>query len=177
MKKNYLFARNLGRFSREDVLYIVSVGSSQREQVKFDLVQEYCKDCGIYFQPVSDRTDTVIRNLASSLFSGCLWPSLMVRKATVSITQLYDMIIDDSFIAFEMSHHPQRHFFHLMHHIDPHFLHHFPISKSNTLLPTQRRKNLKSSERESIGQAIIGFCLILLTFVVAGYICGTESWY
>lgn len=177
MKKNYLFARNLGKFSRDDVLYIVSVGSSQREQVKFDLVQEYCKDCGIYFQQVSDRTDTVIRNLASSLFSGCLWPSLMVRKATVSITQLYNMIIDDSFIAFEMSHHPQRHFFHLMHHIDPHFIHHFPISKSDTLLPTKRRKNLKSSERESIGQAIIGFCLILLTFVVAGYICGTESWY
>ena len=177
MKKNYLFARNLGKFSREDVLYIVSVGSSQREQVKFDLVQEYCKDCGIYFQPVSDRTDKVIKNLASSLFSGCLWPSLMVRKATVSITKLYNMINDDSFIAFEMSHHPQRHFFHLMHHIDPHFLHHLPISNSDTFLPTKRRKNLKSSERESIGQAIIGFCLILLTFVVAGYICGTESWY
>ena len=177
MKKNYLFARNLGKFSREDVLYIVSVGSSQREQVKLSLVQEYCKDCGIYFQPVSDRTDKVIANLASSLFSGCLWPSLMVFKATVSINQLYKMIVDDSFIAFEMTLHHQRHFFHLMRHIDPHFQHHFPVSQSNTLLPPKRRKNLKSTERESIGQAIIGFCLILLTFVVAGYICGTESWY
>lgn len=176
MKKRYVFARSLAKFDRDDVIYVVLVGSSQRDQIKLSLLQEYSKDAGCYLRPVSNESDKALDNLAKSLFSGCQWPRLMLRKTEVTISELYHLIIDDSFDRFERSLVYPRSFFHLLHFIDPHFSLHFNVLQSDTKLPAVRRKYLKSVKRESIQGAVINFGLILLTFIVAAYVCGHESY-
>ena len=177
MKSNYYFVLDLNKFSPQIVVYTVSVGSSHREQVKFALVREYCENCGMYFHPVSVTSDKAIDNLAERLFPGSLLPRLGLRRAKVTISQIYSMIIDDSFGAYENSLTESPSKLHVLNVLDPVF--HFQNSKpkSNTFLPSVQRKNLKSAERESIGQAIIGFWLILVIYVIASMICSTELYY
>ena len=72
-----------------------------RENAKLALVQEYVKDCGMYLKVVDDTSDKTISMLANSLFGGSSFSTLYLRRANVSISQLYDLIVDDSFVRFE----------------------------------------------------------------------------
>lgn len=101
MKRKYCFLRNHGQMKPNDFIYRVYVGSSDREQAKLSLVREYCKDCGLYFHLWSSQVDSALdkakaqyrdnRNVIASPF----------RTASVTISELYRMIIDDSFNSFE----------------------------------------------------------------------------
>lgn len=176
MKRRYVFARNLAKFDRDDVIYIVLVGSSQRDQIKLSLLQEYSKDAGCYLRPVSDETDKALDNLAKSLFSGCQWPRLMLRKTEMTISVLYRIVEDDSFESFESTLVQPQSLFHLLHFIDPHFSLNVNVLQSGTFLPSVPRKYLKTFKRESIQGAVVNFGLILITFIVAAIVCGHESY-
>ena len=69
----WYFFRELNRPSVESVVYYIKVGESSRQQTKFALVREFCRDCGLYFEPISRTSDDAIRNLENSLFSGSNW--------------------------------------------------------------------------------------------------------
>lgn len=174
MKSYFVFVRDLGRFKPDSVVYSVSVGESEREQIKLALIKEYCKNCGLYFRQRSDRTDKTIDNLAKSLFKGSAFPRLHIRSIQVSISQLYHLIIDDSFDSLEKRYSAPKGLFRLITLIDPKpiFSPKFRITKQSAC--PSSRKYLKSEGRQDIYTAIIGFGLILITYVVASMICSTE---
>lgn len=103
MKSKYCFLRSRGNLSPGDVIYQVWVGSYLREFTKLTLVQEYCKDCGLYFEKWSPQVDSHLDEMKSRYQSdGNVFSSPFV-SVSITIDKLYALIIDDAFAAFEKS--------------------------------------------------------------------------
>lgn len=103
MKSKYCFLRSSGDLKPGDIVYQVWVGSFLREFTKMTLVQEYCKDCGLYFQKWSPLVDSHLDEMRSRFQpDGNPFTSPFV-SASISIDKLYALIIDDGFAAFEKS--------------------------------------------------------------------------
>lgn len=176
MKRYYYFVRNLNGFSPDDVVYKVAVGSSMREHTKMVLVSEFAKDCGMYFQPVSDVSDRAIDSLANSLFKGTSFALMYLRRADVSISELYQMILDDSFIAFEQTLCEPATKFRLLSLLSPSFFFINQRSNCNTSCQPSKSKYLSLAEGAENTRVLIGVWLILGLFLLAGYLEGLERW-
>lgn len=175
MKRYYYFVRNLNGFCPDDVIYKVAVGSSMREHAKMVLVSEFARDCGMYFQPVSDVSDRAISSLANSLFKGTSFALMYLRKANVSISDLYQMIVDDSFVTFEKNLSEPATKFRLLSLISPSFFFINQPSKCITTCQPSRSKYLSHAKGLQNTNVAIAFCLILGLFMLAGYLEGLEK--
>ena len=103
MKSKYCFLRSRGNLKPGDVVYQVWVGSYLREFTKLTLVQEFCKDCGLYFEKWCPQVDSHLDEMKSKYQSdGNVFRSPFV-SVSVTIDKLYALIIDDGFAAFEKS--------------------------------------------------------------------------
>lgn len=174
MKRYYYFVRNLNGFCPDDVVYKVAVGTSMREHAKMILVSEFAKDCGMYFQPVSDTSDKAINSLANSLFAGSSFSLMYLRRANISISDLYRMIVDDSFDAFEKNLTEPKTKFRLLSLLSPSFFSINQTSKCNTTCQPSRSKYLSPAKGSENTQVLIGVCLILVLFLLSGYLEGLE---
>lgn len=101
MKSKFCFIRRTGELEPNDVIYQVWVGSFLREFTKLRLVQEYCKDCGFYFEKWSLLVDSHIDGEKARYVTDGNPIANPFRTASVTIDKLYAMIIDDSFGRFE----------------------------------------------------------------------------
>lgn len=176
MKRYYYFVRNLNGFDSDDVVYKVAVGSSMREHAKMVLVSEFARDCGMYFQPVSDVSDRAISSLANSLFKGTSFALMYLRRANVSISDLYQMIVDDSFVTFERNLTEPATKFRLLSILSPSFFFINQPSKCITSCQPSRSKYLSSAKGSENTQVLISVWLILGLFMLAGYLEGLERW-
>lgn len=174
MKRYYYFVRSLNGFCPDDVVYKVAVGTSMREHAKMVLVSEFARDCGMYFQPVSDTSDRAINSLANSLFTGTSFALMYLRRANISISDLYRMIVNDSFLAFEKNLAEPAAKFRLLSLLSPSFFSINQTSKCNTTCQPSRSKYLSHAEGSENIRVLIGVCLILGLFILAGYLEGLE---
>ena len=101
MKSSYCFLRSSGLTSPEDFIYVVWVGSSLRELAIKSLVEEYARDCGCYFKRWSPQVDSDIDKAASRYHSDNNALGFQFRRIEVSIKELSNLIVDDSFDALE----------------------------------------------------------------------------
>lgn len=174
MKRYFYFVRNLNGFGSNDVVYKVAVGSSMREHAKMVLVSEFARDCGMYFQPVSDKSDRAISSLANSLFKGTSFALMYLRRANVSISDLYQMIVDDSFSTFEKNLAEPTAKLRLLSLLSPSFFFINQPSKCITSCQPSRSKYLSHAKGSENTHVLIGVCLILGLFILAGYLEGLE---
>lgn len=172
MKHYYYFVRDLAKATPDSFVYHVSVGSSDREFTKLCLVQEYCKDCGLYFHRVDDVSDTAIRNLEKRLFPGTKLFISPMKRASVSISDLYDMIVEDSFTLFEKSYTEKRGFFRFKCLLDNEFYAKQNKKKNPRTLPCPSRKYLKSGSDADWNSFLIGSALNLILFLMAAWLEG-----
>lgn len=103
MKSKYCFLRSRGDLVPGDVIYQVWVGSYLREFTKMTLVQEFCKDCGLYFEKWSPKVDSHLDEMKSRYRSGENDFTSPFISVSVTIDKLYALIIDDGFAEFEKS--------------------------------------------------------------------------
>ena len=176
MKRYYYFVRNLNGFGTDDVVYKVAVGSSLREHAKMVLVSEFARDCGMYFQQVSDVSDRAISSLANSLFKGTSFALMYLRRANVSISDLYQMIVDDSFVTFEKNLTEPTTKFRLLSLLSPSFFFINQPSSCITKCQPSRSKYLSHAKGSENTHVLISVCLILVLFMLAGYLEGLERW-
>ena len=101
MKSKYCFLRTNGQLSQGDVVYQVWVGSFLREFTKLTLVQEFCKDCGLYIEKWSPEVDSHLEKMKAKYGGGASVLSSPFLSASITISKLYALIIDDSFESFE----------------------------------------------------------------------------
>lgn len=174
MKSYYYFVRNLNGFSSDDVVYKVAVGVSFKDVAKMSLIKEFAKDCGMYFEIVSPKSDAAVSQLAKSLFAGSSFPELYLRTAVLSVHELYRLIVDDSFITFEKNLGFPRQQAQLISHLSPSFKLRNSPSSSITICPSLRRKYLSQRESADFSRACIGFGLILGLFLLSAYLEGIE---
>lgn len=175
MKRNYWFVRQMHQFGVDDVVYKVAVGSSMREHAKLELVKQYCKDCGMFFSMVDDDSDKAIELLAKSLFPNSAFSTLYLRRANVSISQLYDMIVDDSFKVYEDT----LTFTHahalLLSLLSPSSYFNQAHSQCNTTCQPYRRKYLSHTDRTEIQGVLLKCGLILALFLLSGWLNHLEA--
>lgn len=176
MKRYYYFVRNLNGFGSNDVVYKVAIGSSMREHAKKVLVSEFAKDCGMYFQPVSDKSDRAISSLANSLFKGTSFALMYLRRANISISDLYQMIVDDSFTTFEKNLAEPTAKLRLLSLLSPSFFFINQPIKCITSCQPSRSKYLSHAKGSENTHVLISVCLILVLFMLAGYLEGLERW-
>ena len=174
MKRKYLFVRTMNHFSVNDVVYHVWVGNSQRELTQLALVQCYCKDCGLFMQPWSDRTAKSVQNLANGLFPGTSASIFLLKRADVTISELYEMILDDSFTAYEKRLARPKGWQTILTLFDPSFQRLQTQSNCNTSCLPLIRKYLSDGMEDNLFKTAIAFCLILALFLTSGFLEGIE---
>lgn len=101
MKSKYCFLRSSGLNSPEDFVYVVWVGSSLRELAIKSLVEEYARDCGLYFKRWSPQVDSDIDKASSRYLTDANALGFAFRSISISIQELSNLIVDDSFDAME----------------------------------------------------------------------------
>lgn len=101
MKSKYCFLRSSGLTSPDDFVYVVWVGSSLRELAIKSLVEEYARDCGLYFKRWSPEVDSDIDKASSRYLTGANGLGFAFRSISISIQELSNLIVDDSFDAME----------------------------------------------------------------------------
>lgn len=174
MKSYYCFVQNFGKLLPGSFVYHVSVGVSQREQTKLSLVENYCRDCGIYFKKWSALVDDAIE-LAGQPFKACKgYSGKPFIHTYVSITELYEMIIDDSFTTYERNYVPSQSELWCSFRNLPTFIAQMNHKKCITSCQPHRRKYLSPAYRDLIfgGNLAIGFLFLLL---LADFICNHIS--
>lgn len=161
MKSKFCFIRDLGLMRPGSIVYHVCVGTSTREQVKFSLVREYCEDVGLYFRRWSDDVDKVLTLAADGWSTSWLPTHDPFRHVSISIETLYQLIIDDSFEAFESKAPAKKAELWLFHQFDPQRILSRPPAASNTPCQPHQRKNLSHQHREIANKFLVGSLLIL----------------
>lgn len=101
MKSKYCFLRSSGLNCPEDFVYVVWVGSSLRELAIKSLVEEYAKDTGLYFKLWSPDVDSLIDKAKSRYQTDANGLGFAFRTISISIKELSNLIVDDSFGAIE----------------------------------------------------------------------------
>lgn len=176
MSHYYYFVRNLSSFGVDDVVFLIRVGESQREQIKLALLREYCKDCGFYLRIRGEESDKAIEMLRGSVYKGWNYLFSPLKVAQLSISQLYRLILDDSIGAYEKSLVQTQFSYNFRRKIDPNFLF-SQYSKKNVIRPaTGTRKNLKSGQGIDAFGAVFGFALILAIFLFAAWLEGMAKY-
>lgn len=166
MKSKFCFIRNFGRMRPGSFVYHVAVGTSEREQVKFALVREFCEDTGVYFRRWSDDVDRALEFAEYGWSSELGFSITPFRHVQVNIETIYQLIIDDSFDAFEEKAPTPKAELWLFHQRDPlHILsNQSPVSITKCL--PLKRKNLSDGRRTEGGKFLVSFGLILLVFLI-----------
>lgn len=147
MKSKYVFIRNHAWLKPGDFIYHVWVGSSRREQAKYLLVREFCRDCGIYFKMNSLEVCSDIEQARNKFRKDGNYFADPFRSASLSISELYRMIIDDSFNAFEENQVETKSSLWWNFHCDPDYIQ--AVNRSNVLqnASPSERKNLSIRKR------------------------------
>lgn len=172
MVNYWYFVRDIGKATTETVVYHVKVGTSSREQIKFELVRNYCKDCGLYFRQISDTSDRAVRNLEKRLFPDSRLFVSPLRRTTISIGDLYALIIDDSFDSYEASLCEKKATFIIKNLISPSFYAKNQRKKITSSLPTHPRKYLKWRHEDDYYSFLIGSAMVIISFLVAAFLEG-----
>lgn len=165
----WYFFRELNRPSVESVVYYIKVGASSRQQTKYALVREFCRDCGLYFEPISRTSDDAIRNLENSLFSGSNQFARKLRRVTISIDELYTLIIDDSFVSFEQTLAEKKGYSFFRSMVDPSFF--FAQSKIKKIKTpaSPSRQYLKYGKDAPANSFLINSVAVLIVWLITAY--------
>lgn len=170
MKSYYCFIRDLGNMQVGSFVYHVAVGTSDRDQTKLALVREYAKDCGFYFHIRSEQTRIALENARRRFVNGYESWREPFNHAKVSISELYKMIIDDSFSFYESSYVSTPAQIRYSHQLDPLFIQSQNNLQCITKCLTSRRKNLSQRLKADTSLVACYFCFILILFAIHGCI-------
>lgn len=166
MKSKFCFIRNFGLMRPGSFVYHVAVGTSEREQVKFALVREFCEDTGVFFRKWSDDVDKALSFAAAGWTSEVHLSYSPFRHVQVNIETLYQLIIDDTFEVFESKAPATKSELWLFHNLDPLRIISKPSPVSNTKCLPQKRKNLSLDRLTDGGKFLVCSGLILSIFLV-----------
>lgn len=122
MKSKFYFVRHSGGLNVGETIYHVWVGTSLREKAKQKLVEIFCRENDLPFVPWSLAVDSLIeQQMAKYKADGCKgrYP---YRTASITISKLYQLIIEDSFERFEADNLPSKFEIYINHYNDPEYV-------------------------------------------------------
>jgi len=166
MKSKYCFLRDVGHLVPGSFIYHVWVGSSLREFAKRKLVEEFCRDNGIYFEKWDDQVNSFLDEKAQrfrdngNVFCSCF------ATVSVTISELYQMLIDDSFDAFEAKQVARPFEVWLRCHDVPEYIARMNHTNVIRHASPSRSRNLSLKQKGELVQAVACMAGVLILFMV-----------
>lgn len=175
MKRKYCLIRTDGCLNVGDVVYQVWAGSSLRESAQLTLVEEYCKDVGWYFQRWSAKVDSALAlRTKMQPVDGCK-TARPYRMISISISECYHAIIDDSWLTLIANHPMTQAEIHDRLRLNPVYLLNFNAKSCTTSCPPSFRKYLSHrfrSERVKAGAGMVGIIAIFIIDLIVTKLFG-----
>ena len=103
MKSKYCFIRNIANLDVGNFIYLVWVGSSLRELTQLSRVEEQCKSKGFYLERWTNLVNSRIEKMSARFQKNGYAISCPFRYASITLSELSSMILDNSFESFESS--------------------------------------------------------------------------
>lgn len=174
MKKIYVFVHVVGKFSPSDVVYHVHVGESERDCALLALIKEYCQDCGFYLRERGRDTDIMTDNLAKSVFPDAMIPRLHLRFVSISVSECYRRIINDSWSDIEASSVRTKSYFHILSRTSDNIYSPSIRPKAIKRPAFRTRKNLSPVLEEELTRVALSFAIIAFLFLFIGFLDGLQ---
>lgn len=177
MKSKYCFLRDVGHLVPGSFVYHIWVGSSLREFAKLKLVEEFCRDNGIYFEKWSDQVNSFLSEKAKrfqdngNVFCSCF------ASASISISELYSMLIDDSFDAFEANQVATPFEVWMRCHNVPEYIARMNHTKVIQHASPSRSKNLSLKQKGELVQAVACMIGVLILFMLDALVSNLMNWF
>ena len=173
MKSYFCFIREFGSLKPGSFVYHVAVGTSWREQAKLQLIKEFSADTFAYFRRWSPKVDSSLENAEKPYRQGRHKYSSPFRHVKVSVSQLYKMIIDDSFTSFEANYNSTPFEIWLSFHDHPDYLLHYHHNHVLQNALPHRRKNLSLGRLTDAKRALLAVGGIILLFLIDAFMCNS----
>lgn len=177
MKQKYLFIRDFAQINRDTMLYVVWVGESVEDAAKLQLIKEFSKDCGCYFHKWSTPVDLTVRKINQRFFSGSFMSMNRFRRVDMPISDLYRLIIDWSFEAFEANYVEPRALSHILSILSPSFFFNYHNQKVTQHAHRAKRKYLSELGVSERVKSTACFAMLILLFLLASFIEGLAMSY
>lgn len=177
MKSKYIFIPCYNKFSPDSIIYVVWAGASRRDKIKLSLMELYCNDVGLYFKKYSLNVGKSLHLLGDSLFPGRKFSSCYLRLVHVSISDIYEAVIDNDFSRWESNKSIKKGHSLLLSYLDSSFFNTTPHPAYNKTCILHNVKSCVKILGHEDFKVVMGFCLILGLFLFAGYLEGLARLY
>lgn len=168
----YCFIRDCGEVRPDAKVFKVKVGSSQRDQVKCSLLENYARDLGWYFHRWDDTTDKMLILRYGRFFAGSEKIGLRYETIVLSVSDLYRHIIDGDLDSVQNSPQFFRNLFRSYSIVNPTLHLRKSTAKIKTFASTFSRKNLSPvMSRQTIDTLYCGFAVFVL-FILGAMLDG-----
>ena len=174
MVKYYCFFKDCGRFSPGSIVFRVKVGISHRDQVKRSLLENFAQDCGYYFRPWDDITQSELILRSSGSWQGSSGVDVLYSTVVVSVAELYKSIINGTLDYIKPDSVYNRIRFHLLSILCPAYLSSKSSSHCNTSRQPYQRKNLSPESEWVLFNAAFGMLACVVLFLLGAFLEGLE---
>lgn len=174
MVKYYCFFKDCGQFSPNSIVFKVKVGSAHRDQVKRSLLENFAQDCGYYFRPWDDITQSELILRSSGSWQGSSGVDVLYSTVVISVAGLYKSIIDGTLDYIKPDSGYNRNRFRLLSILCPAFLSSKSSSNCNTSRQPQIRKNLDPRGEWVLFNAAFGMLACIILFLIGALLEGLE---
>lgn len=175
MVKYYCFFKDCGQFCPDSIVFKVKVGSTHRDQVKRSLLENFAQDCGYYFRPWDDITQSELILRSSGSWQGSSGVDVLYSTVVVSVSGLYKSIIDGTLDQIKPNSNYIHNQFRLLSILCPAFLSSKSSSNCNTSRQPYQRKNLSPESEWVLFNAAFGMLACVVLFLLGAILEGLES--
>lgn len=168
----YCFIRDCGDVRPDAKVFKVKVGSSQRDQVKCSLLENFARDLGCYFHRWDENTDKMLILRYGRFFAGSENVGLRYETIVISVSELYRHIIDGDLDSVKNSPQFFRNLFRSYSIVNPTLNLRKSTAKIAMYASTYRRKNLSPiMSRQTIDTLYCGLAVFVL-FIIGAMLDG-----
>lgn len=173
MKSYYCFVPQVGKLTPESKVFKVAVGISERDQVKLKLVSLYAADTNLFFRIWDSTTDFELDCRFDPMVEGRFLIGRGFKIVSVSISKLYDAIINGYVDSLDFSPNETRNYFRMSSTLSSRFFFKNQASQNKKNVPTHPRKNLSDEQLSDGLRASIGFALLIVLYWIG---CLVRAW-
>lgn len=166
----WCYAPNKEHFEIGERVFKVAVGENSRDQSKRVLLECFAEQTCMFFRPWDSDTDYWLESRFSSQVKGCSSVSLKYESIPLKVADLYRHIIDGDLDSIRPGSTAAHNLFHLYAQISPSFFFSIARRAKKASAFSEKRKHLSQPSDGGLCQALIGFAIIAIIFLLAGYI-------
>lgn len=164
MKTYYCFIPYTGKLDAQSKIFRVSVGISEREQIKRQLVDLFACDCGFYWRVWDDTTDYEIKCRTAIKPADKAFMSAGFTLVGVTVSVLYRAIIDGTYMSLDNPDYVNRNIFRLNATLSSRFFFQHNQYKKTISRAYSKCKNLSDRYCSESKRVVIKISLIVLLY-------------